>query len=421
MASLQLQLLDDLSQVDQQDWNNLSGEDNPFIEYQFLQSLQEAGCVGADSGWQPRYIVLYSENRHPQSQFPQNPSSQRQFSQNQSSQSQSSQSQFSQDHSPQRQLLGALPFYIKYHSLGEYIFDHDWAEAYLRAGLNYYPKGLVAIPFTPANGRRFLTAPNCDQQHISKKMVEGLFSALHSEQLSSLHILFLTDQERILLEEMGFMTRFSTQFHWENHGYTNFNDYLQELRSARRKDIRKERRRIKEMGIEVQCLCGDEIEAEHIDQMYKFYYSTGQRKWGHLYLNRCWFELIRERFRHRALLILAKHGKNYVAGSFSFQKGKKLYGRYWGASAHFPYLHFELCYYRPIEYAIEKGLQIFEAGAQGEQKFLRGFATKICYSSHWIQHSEGYLAINRFLEMERNWISQAVKEANTHSPVKQQY
>lgn len=362
-------------------WNALVPGDNPFFEYEFLYTLQEAGCVGSDTSWHPHYVLL-------------------------------------RDPSAEDRLIGAVVLYFKLDSYGEYIFDHAWADAYMRSGLQYYPKGLVAVPFTPTNGQRLLVHPEYDFDTVAGQLIDVLTRTVEDRRLSSLHLLFVTDSESRLLRERGFLTRLSTQFHWLNRDYSSFDDFLGDLRSQKRKQLRKERRTVQEQGIEVRIVTGEDITAEQMATMYEFYIDTGNRKWGQPYLNRRWFQLILQHFRHRIVLVLAFVDDLIIAGTLNFHGGDKLYGRYWGTNGSYPCLHFELCYYQLIDYAIEHGVKVFEAGAQGEHKFLRGFETRPCYSSHWMAHPEGKRAIQQFLETERDYVHQTIEEYNTQSPLK---
>lgn len=370
-------------------WNDIGDPDHPFLDFEFLDALQSSGCVGEETSWQPRYFLLHRDGR----------------------------------------LEGALTLYIKFDSYGEYIFDHGWADAYMRGGLRYYPKGLVAVPFTPANGRRFLVHPEADYEATVLELAGAVREYCEELDLSSLHFLFLSERESKILENTGFMTRLSTQFHWQNRNYANFDAFLDDLKSRKRKTIRKERETVRAQNLEIVTLTGDEIQPQHMQAMYHFYMDTGSRKWGRPYLNRAWFDRILDAFRHRLVLVLARERDGpgppaaartggWVAGTLNFHKNRKLYGRYWGCVADYSCLHFELCYYQLIDYAVEHGVEVFEAGAQGEHKFARGFATMPCYSSHWMAHPEGRRAIGGFLENERMYVGRAIAESNTHSPLK---
>ncbi|MCB1309573.1 MAG: N-acetyltransferase [Leptospiraceae bacterium] len=372
---------DTLKTVPEAHWNRLVSDSNPFLEYAFLNALEQSGCVGANTGWQPRYLTLWQD----------------------------------------RTLSGAAAAYLKWDSFGEYIFDHAWADAYMRAGLEYYPKLLVAVPFTPVNGERLLVAPDVpDGDTIKLRLAEAFQSYAKDNDLSSVHILFCTLEEQSLLHDRAdYARRLSTQYHWINRDYGSFDDYLADLRSARRKQIKKERRQVHAHSLTIDRLTGDDIKPEHMEAMWSFYMDTGNRKWGSPYLNRVWFDLIHAQFRDRMLLVMARDSTGrYVAGTLNFYKGAHLYGRYWGCREYYPGLHFELCFYQLIEFAIERKMLLFEAGAQGEHKFLRGFATRPCHSVHWFRHPEGQRAIRDFLKQEEAHVATAIERMNSVSPLK---
>ncbi len=290
MRSWQCKISENISTVPAQDWNQIADPNSPFLTHEFLLGLETSGCVNREqSTWHPHHLLLYDKNR----------------------------------------LIAALPFYIRYDSYGEYIFDHSWAQAYAQAGLDYYPKGTVAIPFTPVNGWRILRDPNYDFKVIVKTLTEKLIKIGQEKQLSSIHFLFLTDEERIVLEENGFITRISTQFHWHNRDYQNFDQYLADLKSARRKQIKKERQSIIDQGIVIYYLSGKQIQKKHMQAMYSFYRNTIAIKWGQPYLNWQWFEQIQERMSNNTLLTIAQdRNQNIVGATLSFFKGNKLAGRY---------------------------------------------------------------------------------------------
>ena len=375
--------------MDRAAWNALVAEDDAFIEYDFLEALEQSVCVGETTSWQPQHILLYADTPM-------------------------------HDERHSTCLIGAIPFYIRYDSYGEYIFDHAWAEAYAQAGLNYYPKAIAAIPFTPINGQRILSHLQYERPSVINVLVtESIALGLRcTPPLSSLHFLFLSAAEEQCLRQKGFLTRISQQFHWYNQDYYSFEHYLGTLRAARRKQIKKERRSIQEQGLTICAYTGSQLRLEYMQAMYTFYIATSRHKWGRPYLNWDFFQRIYERFAHRILLFLAWQDAEIVAGAITFVKGGKLAGRYWGAKAFYPYLHFELCYYQPIEYAIQHKLQIFEAGAQGEHKFLRGFDASNCYSSHWIYHAQGRSAIQNFLTQESGYMQESLAAYAAYSPRK---
>lgn len=368
-----------LADVDPLAWNELVDADDPFSEWEFLSALEDSGAVGPDTAWQPRYLLLRDQ---------------------------------------QQGLVGACALYVKYDSYGEFIFDWQWAEAYSNAGISYYPKGVVAIPFTPVSGDRLLTGGGPRATEYAKALIEGLREVAVREKLSGLHVLFANRSEHDLLVESGMLSRLSYQYHWENRGYQGFEDYLADLRSKKRKQVLSERRSVEASGLDVRVFAGDEIRDEHMEPMWRFYCNTQARKWGQGYLNRETFEQLWSGFRQRLVLVLAYDGETPIAGTLNVRKGRRLLGRYWGAIADVDNLHFECCFYRLIEFAIAEGLELFEAGAQGEQKFLRGFAARPTYSAHWLAHQGGRRAIHDFLGHEREHIDSLIHQYNCRSPLK---
>ena len=357
-------------------WSALTDSNFPFSEHDFLSALEETNCVGKESGWIPCHLTIWEKDM----------------------------------------LHGALFLYEKNNGYGEYIFDWGWAQAYEKNGLNYYPKLVSTVPFTPATGRKLLVHPEVDDDLVRKKLLEEALYCMRSRNCSSLHFLYITTEEISTFNSMGFLIRHSFQFHWKNNSYKNFDQFLSTLKRKRRKEIIRERKQIKEQMITVKILEGDDITREQIAQMYKFYISTISRKWGHPYLSLEFFYRIHHTMLKRLVLILAYVNKDCVAGSINFQKGDCLYGRYWGCKGNYRSLHFELCYYQPIEFAIRKGITLFEAGAQGEHKIQRGFLPELTYSAHWLEHKEFRTSISNFLEAEKESIRQGIKEFSPHSP-----
>lgn len=376
-----INIYDSIASIEKEKYNRIVDLENPFLEYEFLEALEESGCVGPRSTWHPRYIVLKEEEK----------------------------------------IIGAITFYIKYDSYGEYIFDWEWARAYQNARLPYYPKALVAIPFTPANGTRILVDSSYPFDECAGLMVKCLIDFSIQENLSSIHFLFLTDREQFFLEKLGFLPRKTHQYHWKNRNYETFNDFLDDLRSNRKKQIRKERKSIEHSKLDIKIIEKDDIREENIDAIWKFYTDTHSRKWGSPYLNKKFFDLIFKNFRHRLVTVLAKEKNMWVGGTFNIVKSNRLFGRYWGSTADYANLHFECCFYRLIDYAIENKIDIFEAGAQGEHKFLRGFAAVPTYSSHLVFHEGGRAAIRDYLTKERGYTSRLIDEFNKRSPLKYLY
>jgi len=367
-----------ISLVEKDQYNHIVDSENPFLEYEFLEALEKSGCVGGQTGWIPKYLILSDHDK----------------------------------------IIGAIIFYLKSDSYGEYIFDWEWAQAFNNAGLQYYPKVVAAIPFTPANGRRILVHPSYSFEECALRMINHLIEFCKKQHFSSIHFLFLTEKEHKFLEKLGFLPRETHQYHWFNRNYKSFNDFLDDLRSNRKKQIRKERRQLKGLGIDISIIERNDIQKEHIDEMWKFYLDTTSRKWGKPYLNRKFFELIYENFRHRLVMVLGKDNDKWIGATFNIVKNKRLFGRYWGSISEYKNLHFECCYYSLIEYAIANKIDVFEAGAQGEHKFLRGFAAVPTYSSHFIIHGGAREAIENYLSNERKYTARMIIDYNKLSPLK---
>lgn len=340
---------------------------DPFTTHRFLTALENSGSVGSGTGWSARPITASVDG----------------------------------------EIIAVSPLYAKGDSQGEYIFDFSWAHAYENAGGEYYPKLQVAVPFTPASGRRLLTRPGFEVTGQGA-LIQGAVQLAVNNQLSSLHITFCTEEEAEAGEHMGLMRRTSKQFHWENDDYADFDDFLKRLSSRKRKNIRRERVTANNFGGEILCLTGDDILPEHWDAFWPFYQDTGARKWGTPYLTRSFFDEVQQNMRDEVLLILAVRDGEYVAGALNFIGRDTLYGRYWGCTEHHPCLHFELCYYRAIEFAIKNGLTRVEAGAQGEHKLARGYLPVTTHSLHWIGDEGFRQAVKQFLDAERD----AVEEEN---------
>ncbi len=367
-----------------QDWNKISDPNSPFLDYEFLEALEKSKCINDTTTWKSLYFLMYEKDA----------------------------------------LIAALPFYIRYDSRGEFIFDFAWAEAYAKWGLEYYPKGLCAIPFTPVNGIRFLHDKNYSLEEILDILFPEILKQAELLKLSSLHFLFITEEEKTILEKYNCATRFDIQFHWKNKNYTDFNAYLNSLKASKRKNIKKERESITQKNLEIKLFTGNQITQKMMQTMYTFYINTNMSKWGQPYLNLNFFMSLLENLSSSIILILAfdktnSHEEEMIAGTLNFIKGNKLAGRYWGCKREYQNLHFELCYYQLIEYAITNKLSIVEAGAQGEHKFLRGFDANICYSSHYIFHPQARKSINLFLSQERKLMVENLEAYNIQSPVKE--
>ncbi len=366
-----LDLAPSIAEITATDWNRVAGSQNPFVSHEFLAALEGGGATGGDSGWDPMHLVLRdSEGR----------------------------------------LAAAMPHYLKHHSYGEYIFDHSWANAFMRAGGDYYPKMLSAVPFTPATGPRFLVgdADPLRATQIRIALADGMVQRLNRLNLSSAHVNFLPEADTATLADQGWMIRSSIQFHWQNDSYEDFDGFLAALSSRKRKNIRKERRTVAESGVRLLRLTGDDITTAHIDHFYRFYMSTIDRKWGGAYLTEGVFHQLHATMADRMLLVMAEHDGAIIGGALNFIGADTLYGRNWGADVDIPCLHFEACYYQAIEFAIERGLKIVEAGAQGFHKVQRGYLPVNTYSAHWIAHDGFRAAVARYLESERRGITDEV-------------
>jgi predicted N-acyltransferase len=363
-------------------WRALEPPDFPFFDFEFLRALERSGSVGEGSGWSPVYLVCENGGGLP----------------------------------------GALPIYLKTDSYGEYIFDWDWAHAYHEHGLPYYPKLVAAVPFTPATGPKLLVSrdANGDRGPVTNALLDAARKLGDERGVSSSHALFLPEQELGEFEKNGFAVRHSVQFHWRNRGYGSFDDYLGALEGKRRRQISRERRQLADEGLIIERLTGDDLRPEHARTMYRFYLGTFDRKWGFPYLTGEFFEEVFRTMKDRILLALARDASTGrpVAGALNFFKGDSLYGRYWGASEERRNLHFELCYYQAIEFAIERGLALFEAGAQGEHKLARGFLPTVTYSAHEIRHPVFRQAIERYIAEEREYVAHTVAEYASHDPYK---
>jgi len=314
-------------------------------------------------------------------------------------------------------VIACAPLYLKSHSQGEYIFDHNWAHAYERAGGRYYPKLQVAVPFTPVTGRRFLVKPGYEDAGRAG-LIQGAVQVAENNGLSSVHVTFCTGEEAEAGAQIGMMARASQQYHWENRAYRSFDDFLADLSSRKRKTIRKERRQAQEFGGEIKQLTGDQIAPHHWDAVWAFYQDTGARKWGMPYLTRQFFEIAHETLRDDILLVLAEREGRAIAGAMNMIGRNSLYGRYWGCSEHHPYLHFELCYYQAMDFSIAQGLATVEAGAQGEHKLARGYLPVSTHSLHWMRDAGFADAVAQYLEAERAAVEEDIEILTKFGPFK---
>ena len=351
--------------------------DNPFVSHEFLLSLESSASVGARTGWQPRHLLAESSDGA---------------------------------------LLGAAPCYVKTHSRGEYVFDHGWAEAFERAGGGYYPKLQIAVPFTPVTGPRLLTRSGPWAEAIRGALADALVEITTASELSSAHVTFLTELEWRGLGKRDFLQRTDQQFHWKNNDYASFEDFLAALASRKRKTIRRERKDALSAGVEVRWLTGNDLTEAVWDTFFAFYMETGSRKWGRPYLTREFFSLVGEKMRDRILLVMARRAGRWIAGAINFIGSDTLYGRNWGAIEHHPFLHFEICYYQAIDYAIAHGLKWVEAGAQGEHKLARGYLPHTTYSAHFIANPGLRRAVADYLSRERDYVQAAAEELAAAAP-----
>ncbi len=375
-----VRLLHSLSEISTVDWNSLAGDTNPFVRHEFLHALERAGCTGAGTGWLPQHTVVTDESSG--------------------------------------KPLGAVPLYLKEHSYGEYVFDWAWANAYARAGLEYYPKLVAAVPFTPATGPRLLIAPQADRAAVASALIEAALAHAQQLRVSSLHWLFTTESEIQLLKHHGLLHRSGFQFHWSNPGYRDFGDFLASFTADKRKKVRRERRAVCEAGVTVEMRDGLALDASDWDRFREFYHATVRAHGAIPYLTPAFFRMIGETMPQNTLLALARRGSITIGGALFFRGRDTLYGRYWGGIEHIPGLHFETCYYVAIEYCIAHGLKRFEAGAQGEHKLARGFVPTPTYSAHWLAHPQFARAVADFLAREHGSLEYAMHELNEHAPFK---
>jgi predicted N-acyltransferase len=350
---------------------------NPFISHEFLHSLEASGSAAARTGWQPQHLLAETTDGA---------------------------------------ILGVVPCYLKSHSQGEYVFDRGWAEAYERAGGEYYPKLQVSVPFTPATGRRLLVAPSPGADRVRSGLIAGLLELCRKREASSVHFTFLPEPECLALVGHGFLHRTDQQFHWENHGYATFDAFLEVLSARKRKTIKRERRDALAPGITVHWLTGKDLTEEAWDAFFAFYMETGSRKWGRPYLTRKFYSLIGQSMADKVVLVMAKRAGRFIAGAINFIGGDALFGRHWGAIEHHPFLHFEVCYYQAIDFAIKRGLKTVEAGAQGEHKIARGYLPQTTYSAHYIVDPGLRRAVREYLGRERRYVAEAVRELTDAGP-----
>ena len=380
-AVLQARTVQGIDEIDPAVWNacaNPAGAArNPFLRHEFLLALEASGSAVARTGWQPFHLVL--ETIH-------------------------------------GEVRGVVPMYLKGHSQGEYVFDYAWADAWHRAGGQYYPKLQVSVPFTPATGRRLLArdlSPDTE-----RALLDACARVAGQLEVSSLHITFMPESQWQLAGELGYLQRMDQQFHWYNPGYAGFDEFLADLSSKKRKNLRRERRDAVADGVDIEWVTGEDLTEAHWDAFYEFYMDTGSRKWGSPYLTRRFFSLISETMAEDVLLVLCRRGGRYIAGALNFIGGDTLFGRNWGCIEHHRFLHFETCYYQAIEFAIHRGLKKVEAGAQGGHKVARGYLPEATYSAHWIGDAGFRQAVADFLERERRYVAEEIDYVETRTPFK---
>ena len=353
-------------------WNACAGTEHPFTRYEFFDAVEASGSATARTGWRPLHLAVERDGA----------------------------------------VEGILPLYLKNHSQGEYVFDHAWADALERAGGDYYPKLQASVPFTPATGRRFLAR----RDEARAALIAAGRSAVKEMKASSLHVTFLTEEEWREAGDAGYLLRTDQQFHWQNRGYQSFDQFLAELSSSKRKNLRKEREAVREAGVEFDWLTGHDITEAHWDAFFEFYMDTGGRKWGHPYLTREFFSRAGASMGEQILLVMARRGGRHIAGALNFFGGGTIFGRNWGCIEFVPFLHFETCYYQAIEFAIARGLATVEAGAQGAHKLLRGYLPVATYSAHYIAHPGLRRAVDDYLDREREAVAAHIEELSEHGP-----
>jgi predicted N-acyltransferase len=383
---LTLRVAGSIHEVDAAAWDACAARDpaaiNPFVRHAFFSALEDSGSVCVATGWKPHHLLLES---------------------------------------PEGRLIGCAPLYLKSHSYGEYVFDWGWAQAYQRAGGRYYPKLQCAVPFTPVTGPRLMVRPDLPaarRTELQRALAAGMVELARRLKVSSLHVTFPPEDEWALMTEAGLMPRIGQQYHWNNEGYGSFDDFLSALSSRKRKAIRKEREKANSAGVEIVTLTGREIAAEHWDAFYRFYVSTSDRKWGQAYLERGFFDLLSARMGDAVVLMLGRQAGRWVCGAINLRSHDTLYGRNWGAVVDVPMLHFEVCYYRAIDFAIAHKLAWVEAGAQGQHKIQRGYLPRATYSAHWIADPGLRGAVARFLAAEREAVEQDMEALAELGPFK---
>ena len=378
---MRIRVLDNVAEVAAGEWNTLAGGAHPFLRHEFLNALETSKCVSAETGWQPCHLLLLDD---------------------------------------EDTTIGAMPLYLKSHSRGEFVFDWAWASAYQRAGHDYYPKLLSAIPFTPVAGPRFLSGRGAAESGDTPSLLlAGAVELADRLEASSLHCLFPTPEDAAWMKSRGMMLRTDCQFHWKDDGYEDFSDYLMTFSSAKRKKVNRERRRVREARIRFETLSGDSLNPELWETLYPLYAASYLKRGQYPYLNHEFFERVTREMPESLVVFLARLDGEAVALAICFRSDTALYGRYWGSTGYYHSLHFETCYYQGIEYCIREGLKLFDPGVQGEHKLARGFMPETSYSTHWVRH-EGFAdALSGYLASEREQVARYVEIAGEHTPFKQ--
>jgi predicted N-acyltransferase len=386
LQSATVRIVPSIHEIDKEQWDicarQNSNDFNPFVRHAFYSALEDSGSVTEETGWQPQHVAVETTDGT---------------------------------------LLACAAMYLKDHSYGEYVFDWGWANAYERAGGNYYPKLQCAVPFTPATGPRLMTRPNAinfDDQDLKRTLLAGMIEVADRKNVSSLHVTFPDEADFRVMADAGLLERYGQQFHWKNEDYKSFDDFLAALSSRKRKNIRKEREKANASGVNIYTVSGDDITCRHWDAFYRFYRLTSDRKWGQAYMTRSFFDLLSEQMGDQVLLIMGEEGGEIVCGALNLLGGDTLFGRNWGTVVHYPMLHFEVCYYRAIDFAIERGLSWVEAGAQGPHKLQRGYLPRKTYSAHWIADGGFRDAVSQYLSQERPAIEGDVDTLTELGPFK---
>jgi len=378
--SVSVRVLKGVAEVDPAAWDACAGAGNPFVSHAFLSALEDSGSVGPQTGWRPQHLMVADADGTPRA---------------------------------------LAPLYLKTDSYGEYVFDWSWAHAYQQAGGHYYPKLQSAVPFTPVTGPRLLVRPDMpDRERLQAALMSAMVQLADRAGLSGVHVTFPTEAEADLGADLGFLRRQGQQYHWENPGYRDFQDFLDTLASRKRKAIRKERERANAQGVHLETVCGDDLTPRHWNAFYRFYTATADRKWGRPYLTRDFFHMLGERMADRVALVVGtdEDSGQFVCGALNLVGADALFGRNWGALAEYKFLHFEACYYRAMDEAIRRGLRWVEAGAQGEHKIQRGYLPRATHSLHWIADAGFRQAVARFVEQERLMVGEDMAALSAFGP-----